>query len=221
MYFQGQFQYAICIDFVTTCWDHRNFSQADAIDRQEIIEFPAVLLNLQSHVIEADFHTFVRPTEEPKLSEFCKDYTGISQDDVNNAPLLQEAIRKFHQWIESFRFEKGIVLMDDATRKQNTVFITWTDFDLGIYLPTECGRKNVKYPSYFNKWIDLREYYSLWTGIDRVISFQFALKMIGLQFFGRPHSGEDDARNLARLVCKMSRAGIELLINSDEFKISS
>lgn len=37
MYFQGQFQYAICIDLVTTSWDHRNFSQADAIDRQEII----------------------------------------------------------------------------------------------------------------------------------------------------------------------------------------
>lgn len=37
MYFQGQFQYAICIDLVTTCWDHTNFSSADAIDRQEII----------------------------------------------------------------------------------------------------------------------------------------------------------------------------------------
>lgn len=120
-----------------------------------------MLLNLQSHVIEADFHTFVRPTEELKLSEFCKNYTGISQDDVNNAPLLQDAIKKFHQWIESFRFSKGIVLKDDATRKQNTVFITWTDFDLGIYLPTECARKNLKRPSYFNKWIDLREYYSV------------------------------------------------------------
>lgn len=37
MYFQGEFKYAICIDLVTTCWDHRNFSQADAIERQEII----------------------------------------------------------------------------------------------------------------------------------------------------------------------------------------
>lgn len=119
------------------------------------------MLNLQSHVIEADFHVFVKPTEEPKLSEFCKNYTGISQDDVNNAPTLQEAIRQFHEWIGSFQFSKGIVLMDDSTRKQNTVFITWTDFDLGIYLPTESARKNVKLPSYLNKWIDLREFYSV------------------------------------------------------------
>lgn len=37
LYFEGQYQYAICIDLVTTCWDYRNFSQADAVDRQEII----------------------------------------------------------------------------------------------------------------------------------------------------------------------------------------
>lgn len=124
-------------------------------------EFPAVLLNLQSRVIEADFHTFVRPTEEPKLSEFCKNYTGISQSDVDKAVTLPEAIRKFHEWIESYRFTKGIVLMDDSKRKQNTVFITWTDYDLGIYLPTESARKKFKLPSYFSKWIDLRDYYSV------------------------------------------------------------
>lgn len=47
--------------------------------------------------------------------------------------------------------------------------------------------------------------------------------MVGMQFFGRLHSGEDDVRNLARLVCKMTRAGIELAINSesDQLKISS
>lgn len=46
--------------------------------------------------------------------------------------------------------------------------------------------------------------------------------MIGMQFFGRPHSGADDTRNLARLVCKMIRAGVDLRINSesDQFKIS-
>lgn len=63
----------------------------------------------------------------------------------------------------------------------------------------------------------------LWTGIDRIISFSFAMKMVGMQFFGRPHSGADDARNLARLVCKMTRAGVELAINSeiDEFRITA
>lgn len=55
-----------------------------------------------------------------------------------------------------------------------------------------------------------------WTGIDRIISFSFALKMIGMPFIGRVHSGADDARNIARLVCKMIRAGVDLRINSDK-----
>jgi len=27
----------------------------------------------------AEFHSFVRPTSFPKLSDFCKDFTGIKQ----------------------------------------------------------------------------------------------------------------------------------------------
>lgn len=37
LHFEGHYQYAICIDLVTTCWEHRNLSQTDAVDRQEII----------------------------------------------------------------------------------------------------------------------------------------------------------------------------------------
>lgn len=55
MYFEGHFQYAICIDLVTTCWDHRNFSQADAIDRQEII---------------GKWKCFYRPNDKKKIDFF-------------------------------------------------------------------------------------------------------------------------------------------------------
>lgn len=54
-----------------------------------------------------------------------------------------------------------------------------------------------------------------WTGIDRIISFSFALKMVGMQFMGHPHLGADESRNLARLTCKMIRAGVDLDINSE------
>lgn len=37
MYFESEFKYAVIIDFVTTSWSTQNFSNADAIDRQEII----------------------------------------------------------------------------------------------------------------------------------------------------------------------------------------
>lgn len=43
------------------------------------VEFPAVLLNTRSGEIEAEFHQYVQPQENPILSDFCKQLTGISQ----------------------------------------------------------------------------------------------------------------------------------------------
>ena len=44
-----------------------------------IVEFPAVLLNTNSGEIESEFHMYVQPQEDTKLSDFCKELTGITQ----------------------------------------------------------------------------------------------------------------------------------------------
>lgn len=131
------------------------------------------------------------------------------------------------------KYEKNDKTVINNKREKNTNFLemmvrskTWLIFGSPVFFVISL--------SYQITYIQLANYIikmcfslffplQLWTGIDHIISFSFALKMIGMQFFGRLHSGEDDARNLARLVCKMTRAGIELTINSDsdQFKISS
>lgn len=125
-----------------------------------ILEFPAVLINLQNHVIEAEFHTFIRPTENPTLSDFCTTFTGITQETVDEGVSLAQALEMFDRWVNGFRFSKDITLID-GTKKQNTVLITWTDLDLGVYLPRECDRKSIIRPEYFRQWIDLRDFYSV------------------------------------------------------------
>lgn len=55
LFFNGHYQYAICIDMVTTCWDKKNYSQADEVDRQEIIGINILLL-LALHSI---LHIFI------------------------------------------------------------------------------------------------------------------------------------------------------------------
>lgn len=64
--------YVLVIDFESTCWQGVMFGKSDV----EIIEFPAVLLNLATGVIEEQFHQFVMPTERPQLSDFCTNLTG-------------------------------------------------------------------------------------------------------------------------------------------------
>lgn len=44
-----------------------------------VVEFPAVLLNTLTGVVESEFHYYVMPEEQPMLSDFCKQLTGITQ----------------------------------------------------------------------------------------------------------------------------------------------
>jgi inhibitor of KinA sporulation pathway (predicted exonuclease) len=64
--------FLIVMDFESTCWEERRASTR----APEIIEFPAVLVNLQTGKIEEEFQQYVTPTEIPQLSQFCTTLTG-------------------------------------------------------------------------------------------------------------------------------------------------
>ena len=68
---ENQLKFLFIIDFESTCWEKRSGNPLP-----EIIEFPVVLLCLQTGDIKSEFHHYVQPTENPKLSPFCKDLTG-------------------------------------------------------------------------------------------------------------------------------------------------
>lgn len=43
------------------------------------VEFPIVVVDGKTGQVIDEFHRYVRPTETPKLSKFCKQLTGITQ----------------------------------------------------------------------------------------------------------------------------------------------
>ncbi|XP_011476202.2 ERI1 exoribonuclease 2 [Oryzias latipes] len=206
------FSYLIVIDFESTCWREKNTSS------QEIIEFPAVLLNTSTGDIDSEFHTFVQPQEHPTLSEFCTELTGITQVQVEAGLPLQICLSRFTRWLQSLQLEMGFTFPNKqqgsssslSTQKLCT-FLTWSDWDLGVCLQYECKRKQLHKPDVFNNWIDLRSTYRLWYN-RKPKGLNGALQDLGLQFDGREHSGLDDARNTARLAAKMMRDGCVMKI---------
>ncbi|KAK1353024.1 hypothetical protein POM88_052862 [Heracleum sosnowskyi] len=66
---------------------------------QEIIEFPSVIVSSLTGQLEACFQTYVRPTCNQMLSEFCKDLTGIQQIQVDRGVTLSEALL-CHDYLE-------------------------------------------------------------------------------------------------------------------------
>ena len=101
----------VVVDVEATCWKKGMFSR-----KKETIEIGAVLLLLDRPYSKwPEFQTFVRPLRLPRLSSFCRELTGISQDDVDAAPTFPEALRMFLEWAEP---------------SERIVLATWSHYDL-------------------------------------------------------------------------------------------
>ncbi|KZV43653.1 hypothetical protein F511_00204 [Dorcoceras hygrometricum] len=190
------FQYFVVIDFEATCDKDRNFHP------QEIIEFPSVVVNSSSGQLEACFQTYVRPTCNRFLSDFCKDLTGIQQIQVDRGITLSEALLSHDNWLEN----KGI-------KNTNFAVVTWSNWDCQVMLESECRSKKIRKPPYFNRWINLRvPFYEVFGG-ERC-SLKEAVEKSGLTWQGRAHCGLDDAKNTARLLALLMNGGFKFSITN-------
>ncbi|XP_066496570.1 ERI1 exoribonuclease 2 isoform X2 [Tiliqua scincoides] len=195
------FRYLVVLDFESTCWS------GGGRRPQEIIEFPAVLLNASDGEIEAEFHAYVQPQEQPVLSEFCTALTGIKQSQVDEGVPLHICLSQFSKWIQKIQKEKKIIFHSvppscAAAEGKLCTFVTWSDWDLGVCLHYECKRKQLRKPDVLNSWIDLRATYKLFYS-RKPQGLTGALRDVGILFAGREHSGLDDSRNTARLAWRM------------------
>ncbi|XP_059547989.1 ERI1 exoribonuclease 2 isoform X7 [Myotis daubentonii] len=200
------FDYLVVIDFESTCWEEGKRHRT-----QEIIEFPAVLLNTSTGEIESEFHAYVQPQEHPILSEFCMELTGIKQDQVDEGVPLKICLSQFCKWIQKIQQQKKIIFATGVSDLPTSevklcAFVTWSDWDLGVCLEYECKRKQLFKPVFLNAWIDLRVTYKIFYK-RKPKGLSGALQEVGIEFLGREHSGLDDSRNTAFLAWKMIKDG--------------
>ncbi|XP_003761499.1 ERI1 exoribonuclease 2 [Sarcophilus harrisii] len=212
------FDYLIIIDFESTCWNDgkRHYSQ-------EIIEFPAVLLNTLTGEIESEFQTYVQPEEHPVLSKFCVELTGIKQAQVDEGVPLKICLSQFCKWIQVIQQQKKIIFApsvrdNSASDVKLCAFVTWSDWDLGVCLEYECRRKQLRKPVFLNSWVDLRATYKIFYR-RKPKGLSGALQELGIEFSGREHSGLDDSRNTAHLAWRMIRDGCIMKITKSLDKV--
>jgi inhibitor of KinA sporulation pathway (predicted exonuclease) len=99
------------VDVEATCWKKGVFSR-----KKETIEIGAVLLQLdRAESSWPEFQTFVRPRRLPRLSSFCRELTGITQESVDAAPTFPEALQLFLEWSQPL---------------ERVVLATWSRYDL-------------------------------------------------------------------------------------------
>ena len=169
----------IIFDLEATCWEN----ESDKKRTNEIIEIGAVKLDDSLNSID-EFNMFVKPTENPELSKFCKKLTTIQQRDVDGAELFSVVVPKFLKWVDG------------------AVLYSWGHYDKHQLL-REGSRKLLphsyeKLNSSLFKHHSLKHEFADIKGI-KPCGMEKALDLLSLPLIGTHHRGIADARNIAKI----------------------
>lgn len=193
------FDYICVVDFEATCEEN---NPPDYF--HEIIEFPIVLIDTRTLEIVDSFQEYVKPEVKTQLSEFCVKLTGITQKMVDEAKTFNEVLNQAVSWLQ----EK------ELGTKYKYTFLTDGSWDMGKFLRTQCKLSHIRYPQFARKWINIRKSYGNFYKVPRTQTKLICmLENLGMQYDGRPHSGLDDSRNIARIAIHMLKDGCELRVN--------
>ncbi|WOO83957.1 3'-5' exonuclease eri1 [Vanrija pseudolonga] len=158
----------LCFDVEATCEQGKNFDYPN-----EIIEFPVVLLRWEedadggrARLVTVDtFHTYVRPTWRPVLSDFCSSLTGITQEVIDAAPTFPEVLRLLEAWLDKWDLRLGDGDGEGHGLK-DALWVTDGPWDLRDFIPKQLHitPTTPAYPGYL-----LGPYLNLKAGVEVVL----------------------------------------------------
>jgi inhibitor of KinA sporulation pathway (predicted exonuclease) len=150
----------------------------------EIIEIGAVWVSSMNHILD-QFQSFVRPIENPQLTSFCTELTGIEQhqiDQANTWPEVANALRQFVAQYES----------------TESIWASWGVWDRK-QIEKESYRHRVPNPLIKLSHCNLKADFAKSRKIKQV-GMVTALKISGMSIEGEHHRAISDALNISRLL---------------------
>ena len=155
----------------------------------EVMQIGAVILNEENEVVDS-FRSFVHPQfgmPDEKVSEL----TGITEEDLKDAPLLQKALASMAEWIGG----------------RKVIAASWSDTDYR-QLSDEMSQKHIHnrtIEKLFDDWVDLQKAYTNMVGSSQAISLEKAMNASSVEVDGRLHDGAVDAFNTAKLISSIRK----------------
>jgi inhibitor of KinA sporulation pathway (predicted exonuclease) len=182
----------VIVDLEATCWPRE-----DGLDEEmETIEIGAVLIDPDEEQVVAEFDAFVRPIRHPILSDFCRELTTITQEDVDNADRFPAVLERFVEW---------------TGNAQGCILASWGRYD-PQQLRKDCYLHGIDYP-FLGPHMNVKNWFAQRVTGKRRCGLKRAVRLCNLDFAGTHHRGIDDARNIWRVIqtCMQTRIADEII----------
>lgn len=170
-----------------------------------IIQIGAICLDLKTGTRLGGFDCFANPGELP--SQFITELTGITTDDIESSPPLDQVLMDFWTWCEGMQC--GMQLgawggdVNELIEQSKTI---------GIW-------KNRKYPKNLNIKELSKVYRAALPQSKKSGGLRATMEAFGMEFEGEQHRAYTDAYNTARLLRRfylLSQLGITSLKSAKE-----
>jgi 3'-5' exoribonuclease 1 len=176
-----KYQHILVVDLEATCCDSNSIPR----HQMETIEIGAVIVDTTSLEILDEFQTFIKPSRNPVLTEFCLQLTSITQHQIDTAPTFPTAIKLWQPWLAQF---------------DKTIFSSWGAYDRKQFQQDSKHHQiDLPYPVSSNH-INLKELFSTTQSLSKRYGMAQALKLANISLTGTHHRGIDDARNISKLI---------------------
>ncbi|MET7455747.1 3'-5' exonuclease [Streptomyces sp. NPDC005574] len=172
------------VDVEATCWA----GSPPRGQTGEIIEIGLTVVDLAAGERLARHRVLVRPARS-RVSAFCTELTGLTQDEVEGGLSFAEACR-----LLAAGHDAGI-----------RPWASWGDYDRDQFT-RQCRAAGVPYP--FGRFhTNAKAVFTGAYGLRKRPGMAQALRLAELPLEGRHHRGEDDAWNIAALVLRLAADG--------------
>ncbi len=170
----------LVIDVESTCWE----GSPPPGQSSEIIEIGLCPVDLKTLTRLEKRSILIKPIQS-EISDFCTELTTLTADMFTDAGSLPDAVKTLKNEFHS----------------KDRLWSSWGDYDRRQF-ERVCADQGVGYP-FGPSHLNVKSLFAAATGIDHELGLDGAYKHLGLTLEGTHHRGDDDAWNIAGIVCRL------------------
>lgn len=199
-------KYICVLDFEANCGLNMKELKMD----NEVIEFPSVLWKYEEGAMVkiSEFQLFCKPKHTPVLTQFCKDLTKITQEQVDAGVSFPVAFKQHEMWLRLH-----VPDFDNMVHSNSILLVTYGEWDMATMAPKEYRNYNMKdIHSFYLKYCNVKTDYSKFYKHGKKFGMATTLEYLNIPLEGTHHSGIDDSRNISKILIRMFDDGTSFLL---------